>query len=79
MASHASIVVTKGGTIHFVVKGAGKVRHEMTRGAKQELKEHADVGGSKRIISNTYQSPIASTLSEPLLTSTAQTQSQEVG
>ena len=38
-----TIAVKKGETIHFIVKNAGKVRHEMTLGSKQELKEHADM------------------------------------
>ncbi|MEC5409426.1 cupredoxin family protein [Paraburkholderia sp. MPAMCS5] len=35
------IIVRKSETIRFVVTNAGKVRHEMTLGSKQELKEHA--------------------------------------
>jgi uncharacterized cupredoxin-like copper-binding protein len=38
-----AIDVKKGETIHFVVRNEGKVRHEMTLGSKQELKEHADM------------------------------------
>ena len=37
----STIAVKKGDTIHFVVKNDGKLRHEMTLGSKQELKEHA--------------------------------------
>ncbi|HIH2744972.1 TPA: cupredoxin domain-containing protein [Burkholderia lata] len=39
----STIVVKKGETIHFVVKNAGKIRHEMTLGSKKELKAHADM------------------------------------
>jgi uncharacterized cupredoxin-like copper-binding protein len=38
-----TIVVRKGETIHLVVRNEGKVRHEMTLGSEQELKEHADM------------------------------------
>ncbi|NUX99904.1 cupredoxin family protein [Paraburkholderia sp. JPY169] len=38
-----TIAVKKDETIRFVVKNAGNVRHEMTLGSKQELKEHADM------------------------------------
>ncbi|RQH02063.1 cupredoxin domain-containing protein [Paraburkholderia dinghuensis] len=38
-----TIAVKKGETVHFVVKNAGAVRHEMTLGSRQELKEHADM------------------------------------
>lgn len=38
-----TIAVRKGETIRFVVRNEGKVRHEMTLGSTQELKEHADM------------------------------------
>jgi uncharacterized cupredoxin-like copper-binding protein len=38
-----SITVKQGETIKFVVKNAGKVKHEMVLGTEKELKEHAEV------------------------------------
>ncbi|WP_233871693.1 cupredoxin domain-containing protein [Paraburkholderia adhaesiva] len=38
-----TIAVKKGETVHFVIKNVGTVRHEMTLGSRQELKEHADM------------------------------------
>jgi len=37
----SSIKVKRGETIRFVVKNAGKVKHEMVLGTASELKEHA--------------------------------------
>jgi uncharacterized cupredoxin-like copper-binding protein len=37
----ARITVKRGETIRFVVKNAGELKHEMTLGTIQELKEHA--------------------------------------
>ena len=37
----ASIVVKRGETIHFRVKNAGRIKHEMVLGSRAELKEHA--------------------------------------
>ena len=39
----ASIKVKRGETIRFVVRNAGKVKHEMVLGTIRELKEHAEV------------------------------------
>lgn len=39
----ALVTVAKGETIQFVVKNAGKLRHEMTLGTMDELVEHAKV------------------------------------
>lgn len=39
----ASIMVSRGETIRFVVKNAGALRHEMTLGTMAELLEHAKV------------------------------------
>lgn len=39
----ALIHVTRGETIRFVVKNAGKAKHEMTLGTMEELLEHAAV------------------------------------
>ena len=39
--SPAEFKVKRGETIKFVVKNAGKIKHEMVLGSKKELKEHA--------------------------------------
>jgi uncharacterized cupredoxin-like copper-binding protein len=38
-----SILVKRGETIRFVVRNAGKVKHEMVLGTIKELKEHAEL------------------------------------
>lgn len=37
----ATISIKRGETVRFIVKNAGKVKHEMVLGSIQELKEHA--------------------------------------
>ena len=37
----SDIAVKKGETVKFIVKNAGKIKHEMVLGSNQELKEHA--------------------------------------
>ena len=39
----ASIKVHRGETIRFIVRNAGKVKHEMVLGTIKELKEHAEM------------------------------------
>ena len=39
----ASINVKRGETIRFIVRNAGKVRHEMVLGTIEELKKHAEL------------------------------------
>jgi len=39
----ASIKVKRGETIRFVVRNAGRIRHEMVIGSMKELKEHAEM------------------------------------
>ena len=37
-----SINVKRGETVRFIVRNTGKLRHEMVRGTREELKEHAE-------------------------------------
>jgi uncharacterized cupredoxin-like copper-binding protein len=39
----ASIKVKRGETIRFIVRNAGKLKHEMVLGTIKELKEHAEL------------------------------------
>lgn len=39
----ASVVVKKGETIKFIVKNAGKMKHELVLGTEKELQEHYEV------------------------------------
>lgn len=44
----AQVTVKKGETIRFIVKNAGKIRHELVLGTEKELQEHYEVTKGRR-------------------------------